>query len=153
MDEGEGSSWSLAINAGVLAGCGGLFLPCDRGLSPLSEGVPWAMQSALYGAVFFYCFAGTTASGRDGQGVELCILLGSGLRLPKSVLVPSTDKCFEDRLFLQTVLVCSPSILSYLKPYKMGTGGDDIPTSPPPKLNMKVSLLGVEMVLRLARDA
>lgn len=50
-----GSGWTLAVLAGVLAGCGGRFLPGDRGLSPLSFGVPWAAQSALYGSAF-YCY-------------------------------------------------------------------------------------------------
>lgn len=52
--------------AGVLAGCGGFFLPGDRGLSPLSQGVPWAVQSALYGSVY-YCFAGVPAGAGIGD--------------------------------------------------------------------------------------
>ncbi|CAM9649537.1 unnamed protein product, partial [Scytosiphon promiscuus] len=46
--------WTLALLAGTMAGCGGSFLPGDRGLSPLSAGVPWAAQSALYGSAY-YC--------------------------------------------------------------------------------------------------
>lgn len=52
-----GNVWTFPIVAGMLAGCGGLFLPCDRGLSPLADGVPWAVQSAVYGAVV-YCGLG-----------------------------------------------------------------------------------------------
>lgn len=51
----SGSGWTLALLAGVLAGCGGRFLPGDRGLSPLSRGVPWAVQSALYGSACYCC--------------------------------------------------------------------------------------------------
>lgn len=49
------SNWTLAVLAGVLAGCGGLFLPGGRGLSPLSAGVPWAVQSAVLGSAFYCC--------------------------------------------------------------------------------------------------
>lgn len=57
--------------AGVLAACGGVFLPGDRGLSALSAGVPWSVQSALYGTDFYcYCclsggFAGAVELKRD----------------------------------------------------------------------------------------
>ncbi|CAN0123104.1 unnamed protein product, partial [Hapterophycus canaliculatus] len=47
--------WTLALLAGTLAGCGGSFLPVDRGLSSLSAGVPWAVQSALYGSAYYCC--------------------------------------------------------------------------------------------------
>ncbi|CAM9324859.1 unnamed protein product, partial [Ectocarpus sp. 4 AP-2014] len=47
--------WTLVFLAGVLAACGGVFLPGDRGLSALSAGVPWSVQSALYGTDF-YCY-------------------------------------------------------------------------------------------------
>lgn len=54
------SDWALAVLAGVLAGCGGMFLPGDRGLSPLSSGVPWGVQSALLGSAC-YCYASVFA--------------------------------------------------------------------------------------------
>lgn len=62
------SAWVLPVSAGVLAGCGGMFLSCGRGVSLLSQGVPWAMQSALYGSVYYYC-AGVSAGARAGGGV------------------------------------------------------------------------------------
>lgn len=41
------------ILLGTIAGCGGLFLPLDKGLQGLKKGAPWPFQSAFYGSAFF----------------------------------------------------------------------------------------------------
>lgn len=66
-----------------------MFFSCCRGVSLLSNGVPWAMQSALYGSVYYYC-AGVSAGARAGgvvftvgfQTVEMRRLFA--VRLPVS---------------------------------------------------------------------
>ena len=73
----EGGSWTLALVAGVLAGCGGMFLPGDRGLSPLSKAAPWALQSALYGSAFYYFADTSTLPG--GVKNQVCHF---GFRIP-----------------------------------------------------------------------
>jgi TRIC channel len=42
------------ILLGTIAGCGGLFLPLDKGLASLKAGSPWPLQSAFYGATAFH---------------------------------------------------------------------------------------------------
>lgn len=55
------------MSAGVLAGCGGMFLPYGGGgFSPLSKGVPWVVQSALYGSAFYYYAGVSTGTGTGG---------------------------------------------------------------------------------------
>ncbi|CAM9281717.1 unnamed protein product [Pylaiella littoralis] len=52
------------ILLGTVAGCGGLFMPLDKGLKAsctrtqhgLKNGAPWALQSAFYGSAFFNLF-------------------------------------------------------------------------------------------------
>ncbi|CAM9705004.1 unnamed protein product, partial [Chrysoparadoxa australica] len=39
---------------GLVAGCGGAFLPLDRGLRPIRNGLPWHIQSSLVGALFYH---------------------------------------------------------------------------------------------------
>ncbi|CAM9832941.1 unnamed protein product, partial [Laminaria digitata] len=47
------------ILLGTIAGCGGLFLPLDKGIQAraalfgLKKGAPWPFQSAFYGSAFF----------------------------------------------------------------------------------------------------
>jgi hypothetical protein len=41
------------ILLGTIAGCGGLFLPFDKGLDGLKEGAPYKLQSAFYGALIY----------------------------------------------------------------------------------------------------
>eukprot|EP00903_Cladosiphon_okamuranus_P006670 g6512.t1 len=71
----NGTGWTLALLAGVLAGCGGRFLPGDRGLSPLSFGVPWAVQSSLYAAAcYWYCRCTGVAAGHGQAFVALFLV-------------------------------------------------------------------------------
>jgi hypothetical protein len=42
-----------AVFAGVLAACGGMFMPLDRGLNTIATGLPWAVQSSLWGAALY----------------------------------------------------------------------------------------------------
>ncbi|CAM9846396.1 unnamed protein product, partial [Ectocarpus sp. 12 AP-2014] len=64
--------WTLVFLAGVLAACGGIFLPGDRGLSSLSAGVPWSVQSALYGTDFYcYCCLSGGFAGHSRAMVSL----------------------------------------------------------------------------------
>ncbi|CAM9795470.1 unnamed protein product [Ectocarpus sp. 4 AP-2014] len=44
------------ILLGTVGGCGGLFLPLDKGLKGLKNGAPWPLQSAFYGSMFFNLF-------------------------------------------------------------------------------------------------
>ncbi|CAM9193588.1 unnamed protein product, partial [Discosporangium mesarthrocarpum] len=65
--EGVHPMWLLRVAtamgpavAGIVSGCGGVFLPLDQGTtisSPLRAGVPWVVQSSVYGGIF-YALAG-----------------------------------------------------------------------------------------------
>lgn len=66
-----GGGWVLPVVAGVLAGCGGMFLPGDRGLTPVSDGVPWVVQSAIYGSMFYDGFGGFF-SGQESGVIVAC---------------------------------------------------------------------------------
>lgn len=60
--------WTLAVTVGVVAGCGGVFLHFDRGLSALAGGVPWTVQSAMYGAAAYYYMVGDVETGDGSPG-------------------------------------------------------------------------------------
>ena len=48
------SSFVGAITCGTMAGCGGAFMPLDKGLAPLKgSGVPWGVTSAFLCACFY----------------------------------------------------------------------------------------------------
>lgn len=44
------------IICGTIGGCGGAFLPLDKGLAPLHDGLPAPVFSAFVGATFFHLF-------------------------------------------------------------------------------------------------
>ena len=44
------------IFCGTIAGCGGAFLPLDKGLDPIKDGLAPPMFSAFVGATFFHLF-------------------------------------------------------------------------------------------------
>ena len=44
------------IACGAIAGCGGTFLPLDKGLRPLNKGLVPSMTTALIGAAFYNIF-------------------------------------------------------------------------------------------------
>lgn len=44
------------IICGTIGGCGGAFLPLDKGLAPLKDGLPPPVFSAFVGATFFHFF-------------------------------------------------------------------------------------------------
>lgn len=50
------------IVCGAIAGCGGQFLPLDKGLDPLKNGLAPNMLSALIAAAFFHLFMSTSIS-------------------------------------------------------------------------------------------
>lgn len=50
------------IITGTITGCGGLFLPFDKGLTPIFNGTPWALQSAFLTAFFYH----TIVNDKDG---------------------------------------------------------------------------------------
>lgn len=50
------------IFCGAIAGCGGVFLPLNKGLEPLMEGLAPNMMTALVGAAFYHLFVSTSLS-------------------------------------------------------------------------------------------
>lgn len=50
------------IFCGSIAGCGGAFLPLNKGLSPLEKGLAPNMWSAFCGAAFYHIFMNTSLS-------------------------------------------------------------------------------------------
>ena len=50
--------------AGLLGGCGGAFMPLSTGLSPIENGLPWRVQSALI-ATFYHHFATHDPNARE----------------------------------------------------------------------------------------
>ena len=50
------------IFCGAIAGCGGVFLPFDKGLVPLMEGLAPNMITALVAATFYHLFLSTSLS-------------------------------------------------------------------------------------------
>jgi uncharacterized membrane protein YeiH len=60
------SDFSIAIFGpifcGAIAGCGGAFLPLNKGLDPLKNGLAPNMISALFGASFIHLFLKTSLS-------------------------------------------------------------------------------------------
>lgn len=50
------------IFCGAIAGCGGVFLPFNKGLEPLMDGLAHNMISALVGATFYHLFLSTSLS-------------------------------------------------------------------------------------------
>ena len=50
------------IVCGAIAGCGGAFLPLNKGLDPLKNGLAPNMMSALIGGTFYHLFMSTSLS-------------------------------------------------------------------------------------------
>eukprot|EP01084_Bolivina_argentea_P260222 439384_1 len=82
---------------GTISGCGGLFLPFDKGLSALKDGAPYALQSAffcslLYHLVVFYPTIQSRVVGYVGSydnGAAEAIILG--IFVTKSVILSTAD--------------------------------------------------------------
>eukprot|EP00752_Nemacystus_decipiens_P001933 g1862.t1 len=75
------------ILLGTIGGCGGLFLPLDKGLQGLKKGAPWPLQSAFYSSAFFNLFVYDPNVGpylRDAAGY---ILEGDDLVVKGKALV------------------------------------------------------------------
>lgn len=51
---GSAGGFMLPISAGILTGCGGVFLAVTLGFHPLPEGATWAVQSAVVASVVYY---------------------------------------------------------------------------------------------------
>eukprot|EP00612_Vaucheria_litorea_P001096 CAMPEP_0171460938 /NCGR_PEP_ID=MMETSP0945-20130129/5604_1 /TAXON_ID=109269 /ORGANISM="Vaucheria litorea, Strain CCMP2940" /LENGTH=138 /DNA_ID=CAMNT_0011987221 /DNA_START=404 /DNA_END=820 /DNA_ORIENTATION=- len=45
------------IVVGTLLGCGGMFLPFDKGLKSIENGSPWPLQSSFYAAFTYHILA------------------------------------------------------------------------------------------------
>jgi len=54
------------IFCGGVAGCGGAFLPMDKGLAPIEKGLAANMSTALFAATCYHLFVSTSVS----EGVE-----------------------------------------------------------------------------------
>jgi hypothetical protein len=50
------------IFCGAIGGCGGVFLPLNKGLEPLREGLAPNMMTALVAATFYHLFVSTSLS-------------------------------------------------------------------------------------------
>ena len=88
---------------GTLAGCLGMFLPADKGLSPISSGTPWAVQQAFLTAFFYHFmvhdksgFVGGTVRAILGQHEEsavrvLLVTLAGATAIAQSVFNPEAN--------------------------------------------------------------
>lgn len=61
------------IVCGFLGGCGGAFLPFEKGLRPLEEGKQWPISAALFATVIYYF--STRCAGVDQTDAKLVICL------------------------------------------------------------------------------
>uniref|UniRef100_A0A7S1V1V1 Uncharacterized protein n=1 Tax=Grammatophora oceanica TaxID=210454 RepID=A0A7S1V1V1_9STRA len=50
------------IFCGTIAGCGGAFLPLNKGLDPIKNGLAPNMMSAMFGGLFYHVFVNTSLS-------------------------------------------------------------------------------------------
>jgi uncharacterized membrane protein YeaQ/YmgE (transglycosylase-associated protein family) len=53
------------IICGTIGGCGGAFLPFDKGLDPIKNGLPPPVFTAFIGATFFHLFTHYTKNGNE----------------------------------------------------------------------------------------
>ena len=53
------------IICGTIGGCGGAFLPFDKGLAPIKDGLPPPVFTAFTGATFFHLFTHYTKNGNE----------------------------------------------------------------------------------------
>ena len=88
------------IFCGAIAGCGGAFLPMDKGMKPLEGGLADNMFSALVAATGYHLFMNTSLSegvpmaGKKAQVVVATYFILYSLM--KEVMIPATQKKVEE---------------------------------------------------------